>query len=175
MQGFFTYKFVTWKCLQPQLKPFNIKIFHLRPLLTVHTCNIFISVWDLTRELNPSALSASLSRLVTFPSLISMNIHGPHILPKNWTKCHVQSPTAQGAFRPIPGLISCTGVSGETGSAMSCKECSQVAGFIQKSVEVLSLSFVHAIVSIRIFWIGKIVLECLLLQLKLLIYERQIK
>ena len=34
----------------------------------------------------------------------------------------------QGAFRPIRGLISCTGVTRRMGTASSCTKCSQVAG-----------------------------------------------
>ena len=38
-----------------------------------------------------------------------------HISLKNRPRCYTKSPTVQDAFRPIPGLISCTGVTGRWG------------------------------------------------------------
>ena len=61
----------------------------------------------------------------TWDYVNTWTIKEPH-LPYDYAK----PPTAQDAFRPLPGLIS-----REMGTAISCTECSQVAGFIQKLVE----------------------------------------
>ena len=44
---------------------------------------------------------------------------------KNRPRCYAKSPTAQDTFRPTPGIISCTGVTG-MGTAISCTEHSHV-------------------------------------------------
>ena len=43
----------------------------------------------------------------------------------------LQSSTVQDVFRPIPSLIIYAGV---TGTTVSCTECSQMAGLVQKVV-----------------------------------------
>jgi len=42
-------------------------------------------------------------------------INEPHFPVKNRPRCYEKSPTAQDAFRPIPGLISCAAVTGRWG------------------------------------------------------------
>ena len=52
-------------------------------------------------------------------------------LKKKRPRCYVKSPTAQDTFQPIPGLISCGDQ--EMVTAISCTECSQVAGLFMNS------------------------------------------
>ena len=80
------------------------------------------------------------------PAYISQSIHNYVYICRNnqrttspgldVTQSH---PTAQDVFQPIPGLISCTGVTGRWGLPyVSRTEYSQVAGLIQKLVEASS-------------------------------------
>ena len=39
---------------------------------------------------------------------------------QNRPRCYAKSPTVQDAFRPIPGLISCAGVTGRWGLLYAC-------------------------------------------------------
>ena len=59
---------------------------------------------------------------LVYSAYSSMHTRGMHeqsmnhiFLKKNRPRCYIKSPTAQEAFRPIPGLISCTGVTGRWG------------------------------------------------------------
>ena len=80
------------------------------------------------------------------------HMHGQlknHIFPnkgKLRPRYYAKSPPAQDVFRTIPGLISCTRVTREMWTAISCTEYSQVAGLIhttgRKSLNVAS---VHAV------------------------------
>ena len=45
-------------------------------------------------------------------------------------RCHTKSPTVQDTFQPIPHQLRWS--DWEMGTAVSCTECSQVAGLIQK-------------------------------------------
>ena len=56
-----------------------------------------------------------------------------HIFLKNRPRCFAKSSTVWDAFWLIPGLISYVGVTGRWRLLhISCTECSQVSGFIQK-------------------------------------------
>ena len=50
---------------------------------------------------------------------------------KNRPRYYAKSPTVQDTFQLIPDLTSCVEVT-EMGTAISCAECSHMAGFIQK-------------------------------------------
>ena len=50
---------------------------------------------------------------------VIVSLPGGISLKKNRPRCCVKSPTAQDAFQPIPGLISCAGVTGRWG-LLSC-------------------------------------------------------
>ena len=60
-----------------------------------------------------------------------------HISLKNRNRpwCYVKLPTVQDAFRPIPGLISCAGVTGRWGLLSHAQKCNQMAGLIKSLVE----------------------------------------
>ena len=69
---------------------------------------------------------------------LSMN----HIsLKKNRPRCYAKSPTAQDTFRPIPGLISCTGLTGKWG----------LVSYAQNAVRWLALSILQVHVHVHTF------------------------
>jgi len=71
-----------------------------------------------------------------FESGIWSSKYGNHCisLKKGRPRCYAKSPSAQDMFWPIPGLISCAGVTRwwgpDDGDRYSCIKCSHVAGLI---------------------------------------------
>ena len=58
-------------------------------------------------------------------------------LKKYRPRCYVKSPTAQDAFRPIPGLISCAGVTGRWELLYHAQNTVRWLALSKRSVEAL--------------------------------------
>ena len=68
-----------------------------------------------------------------------MNEQSTNLLKENRPGFYLKSPTAQDVFLPIPGLISCTGVTGRWGLLSHAQNAVGWLALFKRSVESASL------------------------------------